>query len=253
MQTRREILKTGASLAAILASGKAPAAFVRSMLGARNAMGRKAGVVLVNYVDTNAATGSSYDNGAVIDTGYVCNMATKISMRGKFLSTKIQWGCFLGGGSSDGANDEVEISHNSGESGRAGSLFFDRSIPSNGWMYADLLAAHDYEITPQYFKLDSTTKSRGYLYVSKGTWPIKIGCRNLAGRNWRCENARFWWVRIHQSGELVREYLPAYDKRTAKFGFLETVSATFKPSITGVEFSGPVASATNGGGISANA
>lgn len=36
MTTRRNMIKAGAGLAAILASGKAPAAFVRSMLAARN-------------------------------------------------------------------------------------------------------------------------------------------------------------------------------------------------------------------------
>lgn len=36
MQTRREIIKAGAGIAAILAAGKAPAAFVRSALAARN-------------------------------------------------------------------------------------------------------------------------------------------------------------------------------------------------------------------------
>ena len=35
MTTRRNILKGGAGLAAILASGKAPAAFIKSMVAAR--------------------------------------------------------------------------------------------------------------------------------------------------------------------------------------------------------------------------
>ena len=38
MTTRREIVITGAGIAAILAAGKAPAAFIRSMLGARGAI-----------------------------------------------------------------------------------------------------------------------------------------------------------------------------------------------------------------------
>lgn len=38
MTTRREIIRAGAGLAAILAAGKAPAAFIRSALSARNAM-----------------------------------------------------------------------------------------------------------------------------------------------------------------------------------------------------------------------
>lgn len=38
MTTRREIVKAGAGLAAILAAGKAPAALVRSLVAARNAM-----------------------------------------------------------------------------------------------------------------------------------------------------------------------------------------------------------------------
>ena len=38
MTTRREIIKSGLGLAAIIAAGKAPATIVRSMIGARNAM-----------------------------------------------------------------------------------------------------------------------------------------------------------------------------------------------------------------------
>ena len=38
MTTRRSIVKAGAGLAAILAAGKAPAAFVRSLVAGRNAM-----------------------------------------------------------------------------------------------------------------------------------------------------------------------------------------------------------------------
>ena len=38
MTTRRDMIKAGVGLAEILAAGKAPAAFVRSMLGLRNAM-----------------------------------------------------------------------------------------------------------------------------------------------------------------------------------------------------------------------
>lgn len=38
MQTRRDIIKCGAGLAAIIAAGQAPAAIVRSMMAARNAM-----------------------------------------------------------------------------------------------------------------------------------------------------------------------------------------------------------------------
>ena len=43
MTTRRDILRGGAGLAAILAAGKAPAAFVKSMLAARNIIGMKSG------------------------------------------------------------------------------------------------------------------------------------------------------------------------------------------------------------------
>jgi len=41
MKTRREIIKAGAGVAAILATGRAPAAIVRSMLGARSAITAK--------------------------------------------------------------------------------------------------------------------------------------------------------------------------------------------------------------------
>ena len=56
MTTRRDILKGGAGLAAILASGKAPAYLVKSMLAARNSIGMKSGGAKVptaaDYVQT---------------------------------------------------------------------------------------------------------------------------------------------------------------------------------------------------------
>ena len=71
MTTRRNILKGGAGLAAILASGKAPAALVKSMLAARNSIGMKSGGAKIQYddeVDYLESTGTQW-----IDTGVIPN------------------------------------------------------------------------------------------------------------------------------------------------------------------------------------
>ena len=67
MTTRRNILKGGAGLAAILASGKAPAALVKAMLAARKSIGMKSGGAKLPYdaeVEWIATDGLSW-----IDTG----------------------------------------------------------------------------------------------------------------------------------------------------------------------------------------
>lgn len=68
MTTRRNMIKAGAGLAAILASGKAPAYLIHSMLAARQGLGVSAGKRLpydarVQYIESN---GTQY-----IDTGVV--------------------------------------------------------------------------------------------------------------------------------------------------------------------------------------
>ena len=60
MITRREVVKAGAGLAAIIAAGKAPAALVRSMLGMRNTLtGRKTSGGYWGLCFTAEATGST--------------------------------------------------------------------------------------------------------------------------------------------------------------------------------------------------
>ena len=63
MTTRRSIVKAGAGLAAIIAAGKAPAAFIRSALAARN--GLMAGGGLMAKTPYIFANGASYINTGV--------------------------------------------------------------------------------------------------------------------------------------------------------------------------------------------
>ena len=68
MTTRRNILKGSAGLAAILASGKAPAYLVKSMLAARNSIGMKSGGAKLPYdakVEWLKSTGTQW-----IETGF---------------------------------------------------------------------------------------------------------------------------------------------------------------------------------------
>lgn len=60
MTTRRNILKGGAGLAAILASGKAPAAFVKSMLAARHGIGGGKNLPYDSRVEYIESTGIQY-------------------------------------------------------------------------------------------------------------------------------------------------------------------------------------------------
>lgn len=72
MTTRRNILKGGAGLAAILASGKAPAYIVKSMLAARNSIGTRVGGAKLPY-DAEVEWLKSVNGDGYIDTGLTVN------------------------------------------------------------------------------------------------------------------------------------------------------------------------------------
>lgn len=79
MTTRRNILKGGAGLAAILASGKAPAYIVKSIVAARNSIGIKSGGAKVPYdaeVEYLESTGTEY-----IDLGFYGSDRTSFDLR----------------------------------------------------------------------------------------------------------------------------------------------------------------------------
>lgn len=74
MTTRRNMIKAGAGLAAILATGNAPAYIVKSMLAARNSIGMKSGGAKLPYdaeVDYLESTGTQW-----IDTLFKANTTT---------------------------------------------------------------------------------------------------------------------------------------------------------------------------------
>ena len=73
MNTRREIVKAGAGLAAILAAGKAPAALVRSLIAARNAMTAGKRLPYDAEVEYLESTGTQY-----IDTGYALSSDCRV-------------------------------------------------------------------------------------------------------------------------------------------------------------------------------
>ena len=80
MTTRRNIIKAGAGLAAILASGKAPAAFIKSMVAARQGIGGRAKLPFDSVVEYIKSVGFQY-----IDTGYaVTSDNVRISARYSF-------------------------------------------------------------------------------------------------------------------------------------------------------------------------
>ena len=78
MTTRRNILKGGVGLAAILASGKAPAYLVKSMLAARNSISMKSGGAKLPYdaeVEYLESTGTQW-----IDTGIIPDANTGLQL-----------------------------------------------------------------------------------------------------------------------------------------------------------------------------
>ena len=91
MTTRREIVtKCGAGLAAIIAAGRAPAAFIRSMLAARNGMMAGKRLPYDAEVEYLESPGTQW-----IDTGVVGNERIAIDVRWSYASTSastVQWG-----------------------------------------------------------------------------------------------------------------------------------------------------------------
>ena len=103
MTTRRNILKSGAGLAAILASGKAPAAFIKSMLAARNSIVTKSGGAKLPYdavVEYLESTGTQWCR-----IGYTPKSNTEIRSTIKFTTDQYgnaAFGCVSSGSSGSG-------------------------------------------------------------------------------------------------------------------------------------------------------
>ena len=88
MTTRRDILTGGAGLAAILASGKAPAYLFKSMLAARNGIGMKSVGAKLPYdseVEYLESTGTQYINTLVsLDSDDVVTLKGSLANRNSF-------------------------------------------------------------------------------------------------------------------------------------------------------------------------
>ena len=95
--TRRSLLRAGAGLAAIIAAGKAPAAFIKSMLAARNALrsggGGGADLPYARQVEYLESTGTQYVNTGICPDN---NTTTELEfmLTGNIASYDCLAGCF---------------------------------------------------------------------------------------------------------------------------------------------------------------
>lgn len=206
MTTRRDILKSGAGLAAILASGKAPAYLVKSMLAARNSIGMIAGGCdVVPYFDINPAKAN---NAAWFDTGLVATNSTRIEMcvafsaenlsflscgrrdkwppsRGYQLHVNGKWGrsCYIAWNNS---NTEVQLSY-----------YSDRGVFS---VYQGKLYYNGSVVKTYTGALLESPLTMWFCNINQNGNPADSG---LYGR--------FYWGKVYENEVLARHYVPQSD------------------------------------------
>lgn len=110
MTTRREIVKAGAGLAAIIASGKAPASLVRSMLGIRNAMTAPKRLPYDAEVEYLESTGTQWIDTGIAPGNRKIDAEVTLSVPDQFFSSTIVVNnIFFGAGRGDTWSNGMHI------------------------------------------------------------------------------------------------------------------------------------------------
>ena len=196
MTTRRNILKGGAGLAAILATGKAPAALVRSMLAARNTIGTKSGGAKLPYdaeVEYLESTGTQY-----IDTGIVVTSTTRIRALASCATTV---NGFLFGSYADSTYIGAQY-----YSGLGLRVFCGRAATNYSQSGFVVGTAYLYDIDNSNGSISidgSLVKTTG---TSGGVGGIICAFRN--NEQTESVNCKFYSIQVWDNGVLVRDFIP---------------------------------------------
>lgn len=238
MTTRRNIIKAGAGLAAILASGKAPAALVRSMLAARHGIGMRVGGAKLPYdaeVEYLESTGTQYIKMGVVLTSSDTVKATAMpANRNSIFGTNIESKHF-----------------NLTGSGSTSLLRFGSSAKI---LKTALNEIHSFECG-SIFKIDGVTIGNEIV----GEFSSEVECTMFARTNGTQLSdyliGRIYSLQVFRGGAIVRDFIPV--RFTNELGqsegaMYDRVSGELEPFRNrgkGAFLWGPDASAQNGGGI----
>ena len=248
MTTRRDIIKAGAGLAAILASGKAPAYLVKSMLAARNSIGMRAGGTKLPYdaeVAYLANTGTQW-----IDTGYaVSTQNVRILARYYFTSvgnTSTVWGANLPTDRNWLANQYANKWWFGTTSGQFGgsqpSVITDVEWNINDGVIVGTVGATAYSGT---YSGSIVSGYSVYLFA------VNNGGQAIRANGGRC---RLFGFKLYDNGILVRDMIPVRftnELDQSEGAMYDRVSGELEPfgnQGTGAFLWGPDASAQNGWG-----
>jgi len=222
--TRREIIKAGAGLTAILAAGKAPAHLVRSMLGGRNALMAGKRLPYDAEVEYLESTGTQWiDTGirpasttkAVVDTAF-----TSGSVLGAIVSSNYStWFCFTGG--------------------TATTVRYYYGGVSNYDYTIDKTMRHVYGISKD-FEIDGAVVYTSSNTLTTGTQNIYAFGRINNGNPNDLLRGKIFSLKIYDGDDLVRDFIPVrvgtvgylYDRVTRKlFGNAGTGDFEIGPDI----------------------
>lgn len=255
MTTRRNMIKAGAGLAAILASGKAPAYLIKSMLAARNSIGMRVGGAKLPYdveeVEYLESTGTQW-----IDTGIIPTIDTICDIDCMSI-TFVGWGGIVGSCTSDNSADSYYFRQSGAVSVKGYSATVDGKSNVNQILVDDGVKASCH-LSKDTFEVNGTIKTLGATAFSVSpSLPMFMFAVNLGGSPWiyRLFKGRVFSCKIYNGNILVRDFIPV--RFTNELGHSEgamydRVSGELEPfrnKGTGAFLWGPDASAQNGGGI----
>ena len=243
MTTRRDMLKSGAGLAAILAAQSAPAIIVRSMVAARNSIGMKAGGEKLPYdaeVEYLESTGTQQIAAQYIDTGVVPTVNSRFIFDAAFTRTDAtsSFGSYI---SSFRVFFAVIPSRQIIQAG-AGNLAVDLASADTDRHIFDI------DIANRVVMIDSALYSFSGWNPSPDAIPptLYLFARHTSG-SVGYASMRIFGCKIYDSGTLVMDLNPV---RAGGVGYLcDRVSGQLlRNAGTGAFVTGPDASAGNGGG-----
>ena len=240
MTTRRNILKGGAGLAAILATGKAPAAFVKSMLAARNSIGMKSGGEKLPYdaeVEYLESTGTQYILSQYnIIAGNIFELDISFVEDSSLGNTSVMAG-------RNASNYECFIRKNGAGYFGGGSFSSQFSIEYNTRykMCFDLTAgAMSFTVNDTLLKSSSSTQP------DRKQFPLFAVAAAAQNNINQIRKARIYSFKSWSGGVLVEDYIP-FRVGTVGYMYARVSGQLFRNQGTGAFLWGHDASAQNGG------
>lgn len=256
MTTRRRLLKSSAGLAAIIATGKAPAYLVRSMLAARHGLGARGGEPLpydaeVEWLENNGLT-------QYIDTGILGGQGLRVQTNIKPLQlANDKWAI----GSLD-TDARIYVVYQYKPATRGGywsggyGTYFEGTTDTAFQNNTQYLLDVEFTDTEQILTVDGVEKQRWTKSGFSGTVTRSLWLfgRHGANENTNAFLCRMGVTKIWMNGILVRDFNPVRftnELGNSEGAMYDRVSGELEPfrnKGTGAFLWGPDASAQNGGG-----